>query len=243
MACEFARVSKKLAMPGRGLTVMSSVSVLFEKDPDRAAVKLPFPQGARLLDVLLAGGVDVDHECGGKLACATCRIVARPGEEALEPASDDELDMLDAAGVSAPGARLACQAIARGGDLAIEIPSSEAPPAASSARAARPVSLTERAARHIAAQLASRPAGAAMRLGVARAGCSGFRYRLEFADAIREDDVVFDIRGIRIVVEPSSLPHVQGTKLDLVQEGLARRLRFDNPNVRSTCGCGDSFGF
>jgi iron-sulfur cluster assembly protein len=47
---------------------------------------------------------------------------------------------------------------------------------------------------------------------------------------------------VRIAVEPSSLPHVQGTRLDLVQDGLARRLRFDNPNVRSTCGCGESFG-
>ncbi|MGE0873659.1 MAG: HesB/IscA family protein [Burkholderiales bacterium] len=107
---------------------------------------------------------------------------------------------------------------------------------------ALPVALTEHAARHIASQLASRPAGAAVRLGVSPAGCSGFRYRLEFADAIRENDVVFESRGVRIAVESSSLPHVQGTRLDLVREGLARRLRFDNPNVRSTCGCGESFG-
>jgi iron-sulfur cluster assembly protein len=222
---------------------MASVSVLFEEDPQRAAVKLSLSERARLLDVLLAGGVDLAHECGGKLACATCRIAVRQGGESLEPASDDELDMLDTAGVSAPDARLACQAIALGGDLVIEIPPGEAPlPAAVSAGSALPVSLTERAARHIAAQLASRPAAAAVRLGVAPAGCSGFGYRLEFADAIREDDVVFESCGVRIAVEPSSLPHVQGTQLDLVQEGLARRLRFDNPNVRSTCGCGESFG-
>lgn len=223
--------------------VMASVSVLIEKDLHRAAVRLPLPERARLLDVLLAGGVDLAHECGGKLACATCRIVVRQGEESIEPASDDELDMLDTAGVSAPEARLACQAIVLGGDLVIEIPASDAVlPAAVPVEAALPVSLTERAARHIAAQLADRPASAAVRLGVAPAGCSGFRYRLEFADAMREDDVVFESRGVRIAVEPSSLPHVQGTRLDLVQEGLARRLRFDNPNVRSTCGCGESFG-
>jgi iron-sulfur cluster assembly protein len=222
---------------------MTSVSILFEDDPRRGAVKLPLPERTRLLDVLQAGGVELAHECGGKLACATCRIVVRQGEETLEPAGIDELDMLDAAGAFAPDARLACQAVALGGDLVIEVPSSKMlPPAGISAVAALPVSLTERAAMHIAAQLASRPAGAAVRLGVAPAGCSGFRYRLEFADAIREDDVVFESGGVRIVVEPSSLPHVQGTKLDLVQEGLARRLRFDNPNVRSTCGCGESFG-
>ena len=222
---------------------MASVSVLFEKDPCRAAVKLPLPERARLLDVLLSGGIHLAHECGGKLACATCQIIVREGRGDLEPASDDELDMLDTAGVSAPEARLACQAVALGGDLVIEIPSGDVVlPAAISAGSALPVSLTERAARHVAAQLANRPAGAAVRLGVSPAGCSGFRYRLEFADAIREDDVVFESRGVRIAVEPSSLPHVQGTRLDLVQEGLARRLRFDNPNVRQSCGCGESFG-
>lgn len=229
-------------MPGHGLTVMASVSVLIEKGLRHTAVKLPLPGRARLLDVLLAGRIPLAHECGGKLACASCQVIVREGRGGLEPASDDELDMLDTAGISAPDARLACQAIALGGNLVIEIPAGEAAPSAVSTGAALPVSLTERAARHIAAQLANRPAGAAVRLGVAPAGCSGFRYRLEFADAIREDDVVFESRGVRIAVEPSSLPHVQGTRLDLVQEGLARRLRFDNPNVRSTCGCGESFG-
>lgn len=227
----------------RGPIWMASVSVRFGDDPSRVAVKLPLAERTRLLDVLQAGGIELAHECGGKLACATCRIVVRQGAETLEPAGIGELDMLDAAGALAPDARLACQAIVLGGDLVIEIPSSKALlPASISADAALPVSLTERAARHIAAQLASRPAGAAVRLSVAPAGCSGFRYRLEFADAILEDDVVFESHGVRIAVEPSSLPHVQGTRLDLVQEGLARRLRFDNPNVRSTCGCGESFG-
>lgn len=221
---------------------MASISVLFEKDPHQVAVNLPLPERARLLDVLLAGGIHLAHECGGKLACATCRIVVRQGGESLEPAGDDELDMLDTAGVLVPEARLACQAVALGDDLVIEIPASElAPTIAIAAESALPVLLTERAARHIATQLADRPAAAAVRLGVSPAGCSGFRYRLEFADAIREDDVVFESRGVRVAVEPASLPHVQGTQLDLVQEGLARRLRFDNPNVRGTCGCGESF--
>ena len=112
---------------------MASVSVLFAKDPLRAAVKLPLPARVRLLDALLAGGIGLAHECGGKLACATCRVIVRAGGRNLEPASEDELDMLDAAGVLAPEARLACQAIALGGDLAIEIPPIEAaPPAAPS---------------------------------------------------------------------------------------------------------------
>jgi iron-sulfur cluster assembly protein len=54
--------------------------------------------------------------------------------------------------------------------------------------------------------------------------------------------VVFQSHGIRIAVDPASLAHVQGTTLDVVQDGLSRRLRFDNPNAAQTCGCGESFG-
>jgi iron-sulfur cluster assembly protein len=222
---------------------MASVSVLLENDPHRAVVELPLVPRKSLLDTLLAGGVALAHECGGKLACATCRVIVRQGLASLDPAGDDELDMLDTAGVPEPGARLACQAIAVGGDLVIEIPQMAARvPAAPTSARALPVLLTSRAARHLAAQLTKRPAVAAVRLGVAPAGCSGLSYRVDFADAIHEDDVVFESEGIRIAVDAASLPRVQGTTLDLVQEGLAQRLRFDNPNARSTCGCGESFG-
>ena len=222
---------------------MARVSILHGNDPLGVAVELPLLARKALLDTLLAGGIELAHECGGKLSCATCRVIVRQGLEGLEPARDDELDMLDTAGVLEPGARLACQAIPVGSDLVIEIPQTEARPAVAPAgEGALPVRLTARAAEHLAAQLAQRPACAAVRLGVAPAGCSGLRYRVDFADTIRDDDVVFESDGIRIAVEPASLPHVQGTTLDLVQEGLARRLRFDNPNARSTCGCGESFG-
>lgn len=232
----------ELAIACKVTCLMADLFVQFAEE-QRGAVKLPLLERTRLLDVLLAGGIHLAHECGGKLACATCQIIVREGPGGLEQPSEDELDILDAAGALAPDARLACQAIALGGDVVIEIPRSEAaPPTVVPAGATLPVSLTERAARYIAAQLASRPAAAAVRLGVARAGCSGYRYRLEFADAIRAGEMVFESHGVQFAVEPSSLPHVRGASLDLVQEGLSRRLRFDNPNARSTCGCGESFG-
>jgi iron-sulfur cluster assembly protein len=104
-----------------------------------------------------------------------------------------------------------------------------------------PITLSERAARHFSVQLERYP-GAAVRLSVKAAGCAGFAYSVDHTQAVGEDDTLFESRGIRLVVDPASLPHVQGTTLDLVQEGLARRLRFSNPNATETCGCGESFG-
>jgi iron-sulfur cluster assembly protein len=65
---------------------------------------------------------------------------------------------------------------------------------------------------------------------------------MEPVEEVGKEDHSFESGGVRLVVDPLSLPYVQGTRIDLVQEGLARRLRFDNPNVQQTCGCGESFG-
>lgn len=206
-------------------------------------VSITLPKGERLLEGLLRQGHEVAHDCEGSLACASCRVIVREGLEYLSPATEDEQDILDRASLTEPGSRLACQAIAAGGDLVVEIPRGEPARLASPLQAlGRPISLSERAARHFAVQLARRPSAAAVRLSVHSAGCSGFRYRMDFAEALREDDVVFESGRIRIAVDPGSLPFVQGTTVDLVQEGLTRRLRFDNPNARRSCGCGESFG-
>jgi len=206
-------------------------------------IRLHFAEGDVLLDRLLQHGVELAHECGGTLACATCRVIVREGLEHLRPASEDEIDMLERASACAPGSRLACQAIGEGGDVVIELPRPQSQRTAAPLRgSALPISLSERAAKHFAAQLAKHPGAVAVRFSVEPAGCSGFGYRVDHAEAIRDDDVVFESRGLRIAVDPSSLPYVQGTTLDVVQEGLARRLRFNNPNARQTCGCGESFG-
>lgn len=200
--------------------------------------KVSLDERQTLLERLLQDGVDIAHDCGGVLACSSCRVVVREGLERLRAASADELDMLDRGGADEPGARLACQVEGSAGELVIQIPRSEAP-----ARAALlPVSVSARAAEHFAAQLAKHPGAVAVRLAVKAAGCSGFGYRVDPADVIRDDDQSFESHGVRIVVDAASLPYVQGTTLDVVDEGLARRVRFDNPNVRQSCGCGESFG-
>jgi iron-sulfur cluster assembly protein len=208
-----------------------------------ATVRLHLAEGENLLDRLLEHGVELAHDCGGTLACATCRVIVREGLESLEAAGEDEQDILGKTSPFEPGARLACQAIGGDGDLVIEIPQDEALRiAAPLQETARAITLSRSAARHFAAQLAKRPGAAAVRLAVQPAGCSGYRYRVDHADAIGAEDVVFESNGVRIAVDPASLPHVQGTTLDVVQEGLSRRLRFDNPNATRTCGCGESFG-
>src|SRR5207244_1407794 len=155
-------------------------------------------------------------DCGGTLACASCQVVVLEGLDRLSPASEDELDMLDRSCASAPGARLACQTIGAGGDIVVEIPSQPVP----SHAMASPICVSERAANHLREQLAKHPGALAVRLAVEPAGCSGYGYRVDHAEVIRDDDVVFESRGVRIAVDPASLPHVQGTTLDVVQEGL-----------------------
>ena len=207
-----------------------------------ATLKLRLAEGEKLLDSLLRHGIEVAHDCGGTLACATCRVIVREGFESLGAATEDERDILDMASSFEPGARLACQAIGGECDLVIEVPQDKALRMAAPLReTTHPVVLSAAAARHFAAQLAKRPGAVAVRLAVQAAGCSGYRYRVDHAEAIGPQDVVYESHGIRIAVDPASLPHVQGTTLDVEQDGLSRRLRFDNPNAAQTCGCGESF--
>ncbi|MDY0011416.1 MAG: iron-sulfur cluster assembly protein IscA [Rhodocyclaceae bacterium] len=103
------------------------------------------------------------------------------------------------------------------------------------------VSLSEGAARHIANFIAKRGKGVGIRLGVRTSGCSGMAYKLEFADAVDGEDLVFESHGLKILVDPKSLPYLEGTELDYVREGLNEGFKFHNPNVKDQCGCGESF--
>lgn len=200
-------------------------------------LRLKLSRGERLLDRALDEGIALAQECGGKLACASCRVVILEGMHHLGAASEDELDMLERAGACATNARLACQ-VRGAGEVVIGIPDAELPPARG---AIAPVFVTPQAAGHLAAQLEKHAGAVAVRLTVERSGCSGLSYRIDPADAIRDGDAVFESNGVRIAVDAASLPYVQGTTLDLAHEGLARRLRIDNPNASESCGCGKSF--
>jgi iron-sulfur cluster assembly protein len=103
------------------------------------------------------------------------------------------------------------------------------------------LTLSEKAAKHIQKSLTNRSKGIGLRLGVKTSGCSGMAYLVEFADEIEENDQVFESQGIKIVVDPKSLVYIDGTELDYVREGLNEGFKFNNPNIKDQCGCGESF--
>lgn len=103
------------------------------------------------------------------------------------------------------------------------------------------VTLSEAAARHVSRYIARRGKGVGVRLGVKTTGCSGLAYKLEYADEIAPEDHVFEDHGVKVLIDPKSLPYMDGTELDFVREGLNEGFKFNNPNVKGECGCGESF--
>ncbi|MDR9468793.1 iron-sulfur cluster assembly accessory protein [Marinospirillum sp.] len=103
------------------------------------------------------------------------------------------------------------------------------------------VSITASAAEHISKCLKDRGQGEGLRVKVKPSGCSGYSYVLDFADHIEANDEVFEDQGVKILVDKDSLPILEGTEVDYVQEGLNRFFRFNNPRVKDECGCGESF--
>lgn len=103
------------------------------------------------------------------------------------------------------------------------------------------ITLTPSAAERVRSYLERRGRGVGIRLGVKRTGCSGWAYVVDFADDVAQEDLVFEDREIRIVVDPAHLTLIDGTEVDFVKQGLNEAFRFRNPNVKGECGCGESF--
>lgn len=103
------------------------------------------------------------------------------------------------------------------------------------------VTMTEAAAERVRKFLQGRGKGLGLRLGVKTSGCSGMAYILEFVDDLQPEDTVFEEQGVKIVVDSKSLAYLDGTELDFAKEGLNEGFKFNNPNVKGACGCGESF--
>lgn len=103
------------------------------------------------------------------------------------------------------------------------------------------ISLTEAAANRVRSFIESRGHGIGLRIGIKKTGCSGFAYVVNYAEKVGNHDVVFEDRGVKVVVDPDSLKYIDGTVVDFVKQGLNEAFRFLNPNTKSECGCGESF--
>ena len=103
------------------------------------------------------------------------------------------------------------------------------------------ITLTDNAAKHVQGFLSRRGKGVGLRLGVRTSGCSGMAYKLEFADEVSDGDLQFESHGVTVLVDPNSLPYIDGMELDYTREGLNEGFKFNNPNVKNECGCGESF--
>lgn len=103
------------------------------------------------------------------------------------------------------------------------------------------ITITENAAERVQSFMKQRGKCEGLRLGVKTTGCSGLAYVIEYADSIDSSDEVFESNGVKIIVDPKSLVYLDGTELDYGKEGLNEGFKFNNPNVKDECGCGESF--
>jgi len=108
----------------------------------------------------------------------------------------------------------------------------------------REIAITKAAAEEIAKQRAKRGTPAArIRIGVRGGGCTGFTYVFEWADEMRPTDHEFADHGVAIVVDPKSLVYLGGMTLDFVRGMMGHGFKFNNPNAKGSCGCGESVQF
>lgn len=103
------------------------------------------------------------------------------------------------------------------------------------------IKVTEKAARQIEKQLAKRGRGLGLKLAVKKSGCSGFAYLLDYADDLTDQELIFEAHGVKVIVPQADLPFLEGMELDYRREGINEAFQFNNPNVKATCGCGESF--
>jgi iron-sulfur cluster insertion protein len=101
--------------------------------------------------------------------------------------------------------------------------------------------LTERAAARIAEIVAADGREAALRVAVLAGGCSGFQYSFDIDGSQQADDLVIELAGARVLVDPASLDLLAGSELDYTDELMGSHFAVRNPNAKSACGCGTSF--
>jgi len=104
------------------------------------------------------------------------------------------------------------------------------------------ITMTERAIDHVKKEMRKTGATLGFRLGTTKTGCSGLAYVVDFADNVSDEDLAFPMdEELTVYVDPKSFEVVRGTRIDFVRDGLNRLFKFQNPNMKGECGCGESF--
>lgn len=104
------------------------------------------------------------------------------------------------------------------------------------------VSLTQSAAKQIKKLMVQNPNTKGLSLGVKQSGCAGFGYVFEMIENPTDQHLLFELDGARLYVPKETMPFIDGTVVDFVQEGLNQIFKFNNPKAQHACGCGESFG-
>jgi len=103
------------------------------------------------------------------------------------------------------------------------------------------ITLTDAAVQRVRDMVAKQDDAIGLRIGVTESGCSGYSYALDFAQTVADDDTVIEQDDVKVVINAASMPILDGIELDFVKQGLNQSFKFNNPNVVSSCGCGESF--
>lgn len=104
------------------------------------------------------------------------------------------------------------------------------------------VSMTTAALKHVRKQLEKNLDMAGVRLAVKKSGCSGFKYDIEFVEAAQDGDIAIQAADdVTLFISAEAAPMVKGTEIDFSREGLNSTIKFNNPNAKDLCGCGESF--
>jgi iron-sulfur cluster assembly accessory protein len=103
------------------------------------------------------------------------------------------------------------------------------------------LTMTERAAKKICQILKAEPSGAMLRLSVLGGGCSGFQYKFDVENAKADDDVMIERDGVTMLIDPVSLQYLAGSEVDFVDDLIGASFKVNNPQAKTSCGCGTSF--
>ncbi len=125
----------------------------------------------------------------------------------------------------------------------METQTATAPQTTASPEAESPIKLTDKAASMVKETIEREGyVGAGLRVAVVGGGCSGFQYSLDLEKETRPDDVIFEVKGVKCIVDPMSSMYLMGVEIDYVEGQFGNSgFAFKNPNAKSTCGCGSSF--